>query len=77
MPVLGWSRGVLNVEGARMAKLKDIGVGYDQVKSLDKNAIFIQIETWLQSDNSYILAFAIALFAAVLISNRLTDLRRK
>lgn len=60
-----------------MAKLSDIGVGHDYVKSLDRDALFSQAEKWLHSDSAYIPALAVALFAAVLISNRLTDFRRK
>lgn len=60
-----------------MAKLTDIGVGYDYVKSFDKGVIYLQVETWFQSDSGYVPAIAVALLAAVLISNRLTDYRRK
>lgn len=60
-----------------MAKLSDIGAGHDYVKSFDHDLIVLQIETWLNSESIYIPALAIAFLATVLISNRLTENRRK
>ncbi len=60
-----------------MAKLKDIGVGHDYVKSMDKDAIIFQVETWINSDNVYFPALTVTLFVTIIISNNLTEYRRK
>ena len=60
-----------------MYNLKEIGVGYDYVKSFGSNTTFASIEAWLQLDESTVPALAMALFAAVLISNRISESKRR
>lgn len=60
-----------------MNNLKEIGVGYDYVKSFSLNAPFASIEAWLQFDQSTVPALAMAFFAAVLISNRISQSKRR
>ncbi|MBL4874518.1 MAG: hypothetical protein JKY41_14325 [Rhodobacteraceae bacterium] len=60
-----------------MAKLKNMGAGYDNVASLNIDAALSQAAAWLNSSGIFIPSLAVALLAAVIISNRLTEHRRK
>ena len=60
-----------------MNNLREIGVGYDYVKSGIGVNLFTQVEAWLQLDGASVPALSAALLAAVLISNRLSESKRR